>query len=346
MPKIDQEQLDFILQSAILAPSADNRHRIRFQVDADTITIHCTEKLQYAHGYKRVLVLMSLGAVVENLAIAASRFGMEAQTLLSGSAQNGFSIQIRLNSSHEPVNPLWEAIPLRHTNRRIRFRGPKLSDAEISSISSNLSAYPETQLLWLNASKQRNQVLQLMRRAETERFSNPILHEELFSAIRFDVGWNATCELGLPPGALAVEAPMRPLFAMLRHWPLMKISKLLGTHYILGFRACGLPCRLAPNLGILTVKDTSDQALFNTGRSFQRLWLSLTKQGRVLQAFPASALYALDGATQEGVTGQLHTALKQGWDTLLQGKTPLMLFRTGYAPPININAGRQAIDYY
>lgn len=39
MDKLDQEQLGFILESAILAPSADNQHRIRFQFTEDAIRI-------------------------------------------------------------------------------------------------------------------------------------------------------------------------------------------------------------------------------------------------------------------------------------------------------------------
>ena len=346
MPNIDREQLTFILDSALLAPSADNRHRIRFHVDGDTISILCTEKLQSQGGYKRVLTLLSLGAVVENLSIAASRFNIVTQASLSDSNQAELVIQIRLLPDQKPANPLWETIPLRHTNRKVRFRGPKLSHTELSELNASISAYPDTQLVWLDEPEQRNQALHLMRRAETERFRNRILHDELFSAIRFDVGWSTTCEIGLPPGALAVELPMRPLFAMLRRWPAMQIAQLFGAHYILGFRACDLPCRLAPNLGILTVKNASAQTVFNAGRSFQRLWLTLTKQGRVLQPLPASALYALDGAASEGVSTKLQAELKLTWNLILHGDTPVMIFRTGYATPSHINTSRQAIDYY
>jgi len=94
------------------------------------------------------------------------------------------------------------------------------------------------------------------------------------------------------PGALAVESPLRPLFALLRHWPVMRLANLLGTHHLMDFRACDIPCRLAPHLGLLTVNDTDNQSVFDTGRAFQRLWLALTRLGRVLQPMAASALHA------------------------------------------------------
>ena len=346
MFKLDQESLDFILESAVLAPSADNRHRIRFRVDGNSIHIRYTEFLPH-HGYKRVLALLSLGAVTENLTIAASRFGLGAQTtFLSDPMQPGLTIQICLNPGPAVTDPLWEIIPLRHTNRRLRFRGPKMTDLELSDLDATVRAYPSTRLVWLDEPKWRKSALSLMRRAETERFHNRILHEELFSAIRFDVGWNASCSEGLPPGALAVEAPMRPLFAWLRHWPVMRLANFLGAHHILGMRACDLPCRFAPNLGLLAVEHTDNHSVLDAGRSFQRLWLTLTKQGRVLQAMPASALYALDGVQAEGICPILQRQLNWGWKSRLPAHSPLILFRIGFAKPLIVKAARRPSRHY
>lgn len=345
MPKLDQESLDFILESAILAPSADNQHRIRFRVDGDTIHIRYTEYLAQV-GYKRVLALLSLGAVIENLTIAASRFGLGAQTTcVPDPMQRGLAIQVCLNPGGA-VDPLWQTIPLRHTNRRLRFRGPKMTDLELRDLDAAVRAYPNTQLVWLDEPESRKKALSLMRRAETERFHNRILHEEMFSAIRFNVGWNASCLEGLPPGALAVEAPMRPLFALLRHWPVMRLANLLGAHHILGMRACDLPCRFAPNLGLLAVEHTDNHSVFDAGRSFQRLWLALTKQGRVLQAMPASALYALDGVQAEGIPPVLQFELNRAWKSRLPTHNPLILFRIGFAKPLVIGAARRPSKHY
>ena len=346
--KLDQEQLNFVLESAILAPSADNHHRIRFQFIDNTIRVHYTQaELPPQGGYKRVLALLSLGAVSENLTIAASRFGMQAETVLfPDPAQPDWIMQICLQPDQAVVDPLWQVIPLRHTNRQIRFRGPKMTAAERSELDAAAHAYPACQLVWLDEPTLRKQVLRLMHRAETERFHNRLLHEELFSAIRFDVGWHATCPEGLPPGALGVEPPLRAFFTLLRHWPIMRLANLLGAHHMLGWRACDLPCRLAPHLGLLAVKNTDSQSVFDAGRSFQRLWLAATSQGRVLQPMPASALYALDGARAEGIPAELQHDLAEGWKVGLAGASPLMLFRMGVAKPLSIVTGRREVADY
>lgn len=350
MKKLSQEQLDFILNSAVLAPSADNHHRIRFQVNGDMIRILHTENiLKKNYGYKRVLTLLSLGALLENLVLASSRFGMALEmAFLSDAATSPLVVDIRFDSAPIATDPLWQFIPARHTNRRLRFSGPPMTDPEHDHLAKTLFTHSNScELIWFDNSPEKKKLLHIMRIAETERFRNRLLHSELFSAVRFDVGWNETCDEGLPPGALGVEPPMRVFFALLRNWPLMKLANLFGMHHMLGFRACYLPCRLAPNLGLLSVKSTDNQSIIDAGRTFQRLWLIATSQNRVLQPMPASALYALKGACGEGVPSALQHELASEWKTILEKEiTPLMLFRIGKADPMPINTERHSLSHY
>jgi hypothetical protein len=344
----DQEQLRFILDSAILAPSADNQHRIRFRLSENTIHVRLSQALPLADGgYKRVLALLSLGSVAENLTIAASRFGIQAETTLCPDPKNpALIMEIRLQADQAVVDPLWQVIPLRHTNRQVWFHGPKMSAAEQGELGA--AVYPQSacQLVWLDEPAQRGCALRLMRHAETERFRNRLLHDELFSAIRFNVGWHATCSEGLPPGALGVEVPLRGFFTLLRKWPIARLANLLGAHHLLGWRSCALPCRLAPHLGVLAVKDSDNKSVFAAGRAFQRLWLTVTHQGRVLQPMPASALYALDGSPAEGIPEKLQQDLAMRWENELAGAKPLMLFRIGIAKAPSVVAGRPPTDAF
>jgi hypothetical protein len=346
MDRFNQDSFRFMLENAIMAPSADNQHRFRFQLVEDTIRVRYTEaELPPQGGYKRVLALLSLGAVAENLTIAASRFGIGAETvLLPDLTQPNLIMQIRLHAKQTDVDPLWRSIPLRHTNRQVRFRGPRMTDVERGELDAAAGTCPACKLVWLDEPALRGQALCLMRRAETERFHNRLLHKELFSAIRFDVGWRSACSEGMPPGALGVEPPLRVFFALLRHWPVMRLVNLLGAHHILGWRACDLPCRLAPHLGLLAVRHNDNQPVFDAGRSFQRLWLAATNQGRVLQPMPASALFALDGAQAEGIPADLQHDLADSWKASLGGAIPLMLFRIGFAQPSSIVAGRRGLE--
>jgi len=348
MNRLDPDTLRFILESAILAPSADNQHRVRFKLDQNSIRVIYSEStLPSSKGYRRALALMSLGAMVENLTIAASRFGIKTvTTYFPDPNQPNWASQILLQPGQAEADPLWPVIPLRHTNRRVFFHGPRMSNKERDELDATAHAFPNCQLNWLDGSEVRTQALRLMRRAEGERFRTRELHEELFSAIRFESGWRKSCSEGLPPGALGVEPPLRPIFTLLRHWPVMRLANMLGAHYMLGWRACGIPCRLAPHLGLLAIRNTDDLSVLDIGRLFQRIWLAATLQGRVLQPLPSSAIFALDGASAEGVPVDLQRGLAEGWKDIIGEATPLMLFRMGSASPSSIVAGRPGVGDY
>ncbi len=349
MTTFSQEELHSVLEYAIMAPSADNQHHIFFQVTDPTMRVWYAEKeLPTEGGYKRVLALLSLGAVLENMVIAASRSGLRVKAaLLPESDQPNLLLHIRFERQTIAVDPLWEVIPRRHTCREVLFRGPRMDDHEFQALDSAVRARSGTHLFWLDEPDRRRAALCLMRRAESERFHNRILHEELFSAIRFDVGWQASCADGLPPGSLGVEVPLRPFFALLRHWSVARLANGFGMHHLLGFRSSALPCRLAPHVGLLAVDTPDDQSVLDAGRAFQRLWLVATAHGRVLQPLPAAALYACrKSSALEGIPAALQEALAAGWQRLVGAAIPLMIFRAGFAGPSPVSTGRRPIADY
>ena len=347
MSCVTPAQLHTLVESAIQAPSADNKHPVRFQLGDQCIEIYHVRNDWSEHGYKRVLDLLSLGALVENLAIAASRFGAGIKTtLLPEPGQPNLVLRVNLLIDKIQTDPLWKIIPLRHTNRAVWFHGPRLSPDERLLLEAAVSNRSDGQLHWLDQPSERRPAIALMRRAETERFHNQQLHEELFSAIRFKVGWHTTCEEGLPPGALGVGPPLHGLFALLRHWSVMRQANRIGIHHVLGWRSCDLPCRLAPHLGLLTVKNLDTTSVFEVGRAFQRLWLTATSQGYAIQPMPASALYALEPAVDEAVPAKLSYILKTGWQARVGANRPLMLFRMGRAKPVRITAKRPSPESF
>jgi hypothetical protein len=210
-----------------------------------------------AGGYKRALQLLSLGAVSENLTLAAGVWGLHATcTLFPDPARTDLAVEVKWTREESLPDPLHQAIPTRHTNRRLFFNGLALGVDELDGLRQTAERVPGCSLIWLDSPELRRKSLRLIRLAETERFRNPALHKELFSTIRFDVGWSKTCDDGLPPGALEVEKPLRPVFKLMRHWPVMRAFNLLGAHHMMGVMAAWLPCRLAPRGPELRAPDS------------------------------------------------------------------------------------------
>ena len=182
--------------------------------------------------------------------------------------------------------------------------------------------------------------------AETERFRNRTLHRDLFSAIRFDVGWQASCEEGLPPGALEVERPMRAPFKAMSDWRVMRIMNLAGAARMLGFRAGYLPCRLSPHLGVVGSTLGLEQGAIAAGRAFQRLWLRATLLDLAIQPMVASALFALEVSAAEGASDRTRLALQKDWEEIVPGVTPMIVFRMGRAEPPTLSTARKDVEAY
>jgi hypothetical protein len=340
---LTEERLFSLADAANLAPSADNDHVVRLLSTGERLQLLATDDLLRSDPTRRVLGLMSAGAVAENLMLRGRRLGLDLQPhWLPQPDRPALLAEFDARPAPPTDDPLEAAIPRRHTNRRLRFRGPPLDDAAQRALSAQAAAVPGTALRWLDAPDARRQALRLIRRAEAERFRNPALHAELFGSIRFDVGWHAGADRGLPPGSLELPWVERPAFALMRHWPVQRLANALGAHAFVGWRGADLPCRMAPHLAAITVDTAAtvdgDAAALQAGRLLQRVWLHAAVLGLGFQVFAASPLYALPGST--AIDPALRDELAAGWRAINPAARPYIVFRLGRAPAPSVRAGR------
>jgi hypothetical protein len=203
--------------------------------------------------------------------------------------------------------------------------------------------------LWLDEPRERALALQAIRLAEGERFRREALHHELFGAIRFEVGWQQSCDEGLPPGALEVEPPLRPAFAAMARWPLMRVLARLGAPHTLALRAADLPCRLAPRLG-LVLCDAPNVSLrsLGAGRSLQRAWLSATAAGLAFQPMAAAIALAHQQAGDGWVSPAIQQQIRDRLQRLTRGRAECacMFFRLGHAAAPSVVTQRPGLDRF
>jgi hypothetical protein len=343
------ESLRAILQSGIQAPSAENKHYLRFELEADRVGLVSTDTPSWtALPHRRVLALVSYGAVVENMALRAATLGhAQAAHWFPDPARTDLVAELRWSAAEPASDPLAAALEHRHTNRR--FYGRKRVEVNaLQRLSAAAEAIPGAQLLWL-ADRPRALALQAMRIAETERFRREALHEELFSAVRFEAGWHRTTEEGLPPGALEVEPPMRAAFAALRRWPLMRQLGRFGGHHALGIRAAYLPCALAPQLGLVLCDGDNDRlAAAGAGRALERTWLAATAEGLAFQPMAAAIALAHQRAGSGWVAEPAQREILRRLEQLTGGRagSAYMFFRIGHAAAPSVTTGRPALEQF
>ncbi len=290
----------------------------------------------------------SFGSVIENMSLWAASRGNGCILRMEGDWREHGRIATLAFSSGDPAtlyDPLVRFLFTRHTNRRL-YERRSADPAVLTALATAAGRYSDARTLWLDQPRVRRAALRLMRIAEGERFRRRELHAELFSAVRFDVGWNDSAEEGLPPGALEVERLARLGFQWLRHWPLQRAINVVGAAALLGLRAGWLPASKAAHLGILTVADDAATPWLTAGRAFQRLWLAATSHGLALQPMAAAVALAGQEATGEWVRSRIQARLREGLARLAGSGRPAMVFRVGYARPPSVTAGRRPVQSY
>jgi hypothetical protein len=341
---ISRAQFESIVEAGILAPSADNRQPLQFELSESTILLWGTRDFANASFHRRVLHLIGFGAIAENMLLRASRLGLAGEIeWFPGRGSEDVVARAHLSPASADSEDIEAEIPRRQTNRRL-FRGPPIGDCERERLQADVARIPGVSLIWFDEPVLRRRMLRLLLIAEAERFRCQPLHEDLFSSIRFDVGWVATTDQGLPPAALEIEAPLRWAFHTLRHWPLMRALDTIGAHYLIAARAAYLPCQLAPHLCALVTALPLDDGCLAVGRALERAWLRATGLGLALQPFAAPALLALDGYRE--VRTSIRNRLAKGWAELAPGFTPLIAFRMGHAAEPSVRAGRPPTRTY
>jgi hypothetical protein len=338
------EQIAALTRAAASAPSADNRHPwlLSFR-EAECRGEFIAPAWLDAPQTPKVLALISLGTAVEGMAICARAMGLSLQLeyrLSDESAPLGFSLAPIETSD----DSLAVALDARHSNRNFWYRGPPLSSVERQALRAENSNLEAASIEWLNDRDTRKAAVELIQAAETERFRNKALHQELYGGVRFDVGWHRSAEEGLPPGALGVSWFERMPFSAMRAWPVQQCANLIGAHHLLGMRSAGLPCRLAPDLCSINADGPTDEAAVHAGRLLMRIWCRATLMGLACQVYAAAPVYALPGATN--VSPALQARLSEGWSRLVPNGRPYILMRMGRADAPAVRTARRDFATY
>jgi nitroreductase len=348
-PNLSREDLLRLIEAGVQAPSADNRHVVRFELLPNAIRLWVDqETVAQAPRHRLAFFGLSFGAVIENIAIQAASSQWTCDVQANEKWQEDLQVAtLTFSPSAEEArgDSLADAIYRRHTNRRLYRRSPIAANI-LNELADSVLRYPGTRIRWLDGPGPRKRALRLIRMAEAERFRRPALHSELFESIRFDHGWHTGSDEGLPPGALEIEPPFRGIFRALRHWPFQHVLNRFGAAAMLGWRAGWFPAWSAPHLGLVCYSGEQSAPWIRVGRAFQRLWLAATRLGVALQPMAASIALVTQRAEDGWVSAPLQARLVEIFSELAAGAHPCMVFRLGYARPSRILAGRKPVSAY
>lgn len=346
--------LKAIVAAGVAAPSPDNNQPWLFHWDGRNLTLSLDLREALPSDVNHMFDLLSAGAVIENITLAAGRFGLRAEAKLLEQPPRDDSLpvaQITFESG-SVTDPLAFAIPSRCTNRR-PYSTQTLADSLIHKLTSSVEAIPGVSVVWVVDRKARSRLGRLIAMADRFRFEYPAFHAEIFRQLRFTSQQVETTRDGLDVRTLALPPGGKTIIRALRSWRVMNnlnrigLSKLLTIPTILSVKRCG-------GLALLTVAKPSQENFIAAGRAMERLWLAATQAGLSVHPLGSLPIFLAHEAILHGQKlTPWHRALAR-WlagrlAELLPGiheSTLALILRLGYAAPPKVRSLRRPVEAF
>ena len=281
----DKQIFESILDLGRWAPSGDNTQPWRFEIAGDGHVVvhgfdtrdHCVYDLD---GHPSQI---SLGALLETIAIAASTHGLTMRaTRRSGTADTRptFDLAFAAAAGIQP-DALAPHITHRSVQRRLMNTRP-LTSAEKQALDASVGS--AHRLVWLEGTALKWQTARLMFANAKLRLTMP----EAYRVHRDVIEWGARNSTDrVPDQALGVD----PLTARLMQWIMRDWSRVaFFNRYLAGTVAPRLQMDLLPGLfcaaHFVLSANAPAQSIDDyvaAGRAMQRFWLTTTQLGLVMQ---------------------------------------------------------------
>ncbi len=350
---IPDDVMNFLLNAGVQAPSGDNAQPWKFKVTTDKISIFLDPDADRSFfNVSQVASMISCGAVIENIKIASSQFGIVPDIkYISDKTGVGGSIsftrgQVENNDhvdSHVQVadDPLCEFIWSRHTNRTM-YRKESMPGSVLQNCKSSVSCFPGTELYTVTQKKDLKKLAGIIYKIDRIRTEHRPLHEHLNKMVRFTSREINERKDGLPLKNLQAGFAGEQFLKLTRPWPVMNffnktgIGRLVAMHSYQGIINSSA-------VMLLTVDGMTDKDFLKGGRALQRIWLDLTRQGYHVQPMTAVTLFFMRLALEKNPGFlpkhlRLLKKVKKQYFNLFpeldDDKGQIMLFRTGHGQEI------------
>jgi hypothetical protein len=351
---IDDMDIRNMVELALTAPSGGNCQPWQFIFkEGKLCVIHDVERSRSFLDFQHRASHLALGAAVENICIAASIMGFDAQLEMFPSAREPHWICaihfvptiIKRDDRH-----LLPYIVERNTNRKL---GPAAGFAkEHHQALTEAAARMGAKLTLLTDRRELDKIGELLGANDRLRLLNPIMHRELVSEIRWSEEDVRTTRDGIDVATLEMSPADMAAVRMMMKWPVMQfVSKIQNGGKAIENMAENTIKRSSA-VGLLTLASTGRDAFFQGGRALQRVWLEATAHNLGFQ--PVSSISYLFGRLVygggEGFTAHEVATLHDMRDPyvklfgLREPVAELLLFRLAYTEPPTARALRRSVD--
>jgi sulfur-carrier protein adenylyltransferase/sulfurtransferase len=289
--------IEKILEHARWAPSGDNVQPWRFEIiDDSTFAVHLTNENNIFDYDIGAGTLMSAGALLESIRLAASQLGRNFAWSLAGSDfhTHRVVVQVAPDAAIAP-DPLARQLELRSVDRNWYRRTP-LTPAQKAALTAAVGE--AFGIIWYETAAERAMQAKNNALATDIRMSIP----ETFATHQVILDWQHRFSPDkIPVAAAGVSWPT----AILMRWLMKSWARVnfINT-YMGGLQIAKLEMGILPSLfcgaHFLIYHRSKPEAFtakdyLHFGQVLQRFWLTATAEGLVMQPSYATMLFALFG---------------------------------------------------
>lgn len=303
------EQLRFLVRYAILAPSAHNTQPWRFAIVDNHLRVSLDESraLTVSDPTRREMIV-SVGAAVTNLLVAAEHFGFRATVEEFPLGDDQVVADIAVAPAADARTPggdqLFQAIPRRHANRHLYESRKVPQDVLMKFRGFAASGNPHLDLVEDPAKIQ--SLADLTGHATAASMRAPEFRAELSQWVRSNFTKRPDGMPGFSVGVPDVPSLLAPVIVRLP--PTAKAEGGKRRAQVLS----------SPVLGIVSTKGNEKRDWFRAGMLLENIWLLATAEGLRLAVLAAVV-----------ETGEMYRDVQ----TVLGSPLRLQVFfRTGYGP--------------
>ncbi|WP_437606484.1 Rv1355c family protein [Sorangium sp. So ce834] len=354
---LDPERLRRLVGAGIAAPSGGNCQPWLWVYEARRLGLfHDRARSESLADFQGAGGVVALGAAAENVVLAAHREGLSVR--LSPFPLGGEDLAATFDFFDAPVSgaedhamdPLADAIGLRHTNRRPGERAA-LADEHRAALAAAVRSVPGADLQLLESPAALEEIAALIGAGDRVRLLAPGTHADLMKEIRWTEAEAAARRDGIFVGSFEFSPADLAGFTMCRDFRKMELVRRWG-----GGRALEKTARKAiagaMAVALITMPRAGLADYFQGGRAVERAWLTAAQRG--IAVYPMATLPYLfarlirgGGEGLDPETVAVARGLRERYVRLFDvtdAMAEILLFRLSLAGPPSTRALRRPLE--
>lgn len=350
---IPKDILSKIVEAGTWAPSADNCQPWKFTWDGTTLeVIHDESRAKFLYNVNNIASLVTFGAVIENIVIAANHFGYKASiSYFPHGHQELVIANITFNQQTEKTEDvLFPWIKKRMVNRKF-YSKRKINEKAKEILCKIENAYPGTHVHWTDSKQDIKELATLVAKGDRILFEHPELHGALFRWIRWSKDEGEKTKDGMGLDVLELNPFQKRLFPILSSWKRMQVLNRFGLSWFASTQSYRL-LRSAPAACLITTDDTDRLSYLTGGRLMQRIWLTTSSLGIAFQPVTGiTFLISIQNLAEGSGLNPVHQEQIMSIQDRLKDIFPfdkdnglIMLFRMGWASSPTTHSIRRPVE--